>query len=63
MQNDENKDMSKTVQSTRNHKFTSKWIALEGEKVIAEGIDLSEVYVNAMMQTKSKPQFKRVSLK
>lgn len=39
---------------------TDKWIALEDGKVIAEGIDLSEVYVNAMIVARSKPQFKRI---
>ena len=50
---------SKTV---RKSGIFDKWIALENEKIIAEGIDLAEVYVNAMLVAKSKPQFKRVPI-
>ena len=42
--------------------ISEKWIALENKKIIAEGIDLAEVYVNAMIVAKSKPQFKRVPI-
>jgi len=54
--------MSKNTQSVKKPEFTSKWIALEDEKIIAEGLDLAEVYTNAMIKAKSKPQFKRISV-
>ena len=53
--------MSKATNSIKNHALGGKWIALEDEQIIAEGMDLAEVYTNAMMQAKSKPQFKRIT--
>ncbi len=53
--------MSKNTHSIIKPEFTNKWVALEDEKVIAEGIDLAEVYTNAMFQAKSKPQFKKIT--
>lgn len=52
--------MIKSKQDVKKHVFSSKWIALEDEKIIAEGIDLAEVYANALSQAKSKPRFKRI---
>ena len=52
--------MNRSKEHIKKPTFSTKWIALEGEKIIAEGIDLAEVYVNAQCKAKSKPQFKRV---
>lgn len=52
--------MAKNQKSIGASIFGTKWIALEKDKVIAEGVDISEVYVKAMYIAKSKPQFKRV---
>ncbi len=52
--------MGKSAQPTTKSRFPSKWIALEDEKIIAEGIDLAEVYAKAKYLAKSKPQFRRI---
>lgn len=57
---DEN--MSKPIPSTKSSQFTSKWIAVENGKIIAEGVDVLEVYTNAIILAKSKPQFKRIPI-
>ena len=40
--------------------ISDKWVALENKKIIAEGMDLAKVYVNAMIVAKSQPQFKKI---
>ena len=52
--------MGDISESVKKSKFSSKWVALENEQIIAEGVDLAEVYTNAMIIAKSKPQLKRI---
>ncbi len=52
--------MTKSAKSAKEVAFSNKWIAFDNKKIIAEGIDLAEVYVNAMTLAKSKPRFKRI---
>ncbi len=51
----------RSTQSVKKFKPASQWIALEGDRIIAKGVDLAEVYVNAMTRAKSRPQFKRIA--
>ena len=58
----DNLDVPKTHPNVKIPGFTTKWVAYDGDQIVAEGMDMAEVYVNAAILSKSKPILKRILL-